>query len=1438
MNDIIVSACIITYNQEKYIEQCLQGAVEQKVNFSYEIIVGDDCSTDRTSEIIRRYSAQYPSLIKHLRREKNLGMNKNWVETIKNCSGRYIAICEGDDYWTDPNKLQKQVEFLDSHSEFSLSFHNALIVYENGNNQTIPFCDPDQKATSALPDIIKKNFIPTASIVFRKANVENIPNWFNKIKTADWALHILNARHGKLGYLNEIMSVYRIHDNGIWTSLSEEENINAKIEFFQKINDYLNYKYDEHISINLRSLRERLARIIKNEPGFSNITEYGEFLNPEMSIENMDKYLVRYSILNAIKNILPELKGVLLDIGCGEMPYKKLLTSFPSKVQKYIGMDIENKLYQQSVKPDLFWDGSKVPLDNGTIDCVVATEFFEHVPYPEKIMEEIGRVLKPEGVLFFTVPFIWSLHSIPNDEYRYTPFALERMLKKTGFTNINLKPLGGWDASLAQTIGLWARRKPMSDEERKKISESLFPFYKNLIEADQIPDQFTEGQLITGLSGTAVKIKNESDDADKFVDSFKKENTLAIFTPNLGTLSETFIKKHIDYLLPGKTVVVTGNIYNLNWVNFPLLKIPYGEGPAIYKPDTEKKVEEFLKKHNVTHILVEYGCYGTEIVEFNYRKLKLPLFVHFHGGDASAMLRKKNMVEYYRWMGEHVTKIITVAKPMAERLINLGITRGKVIVNHLGIEVPNVAESNPSNSPCKFIFVGRLTPKKAPGLALKAFAIAYDKVKNIHFDIIGDHFLPDQTTPIKMQLEEFIQKNGLNEVVKLHGSQPSDYVKKALSQASVYVQHSITVPDTGDAEGLPISILEASAYGLPVISTIHEGIPEAIENLKTGFLVNEFDIDGMAEYMIKLANNPGLRKTMGIEGRKKIEDEFSIEKSIAGLRKIIFTPQESGRMLQKVSEIKNFISKGNLEEAKELCYELLSEDTEFAEAYFMLGELNYASCNYEQALRNYLSAFQISGQRIDAAVKIVLSNLRLNRMHDAIRFLKQVIIENPYDKNLLLLSKELKVELQWEDLKNISSIRLYAGDIPKKEEYKNLIGLSIEKEDFRHIRHDVTKPFPLEDNSVDSFQAEDVFEHIAYDKLPAVLDEIYRVLKPGAVFRLSVPDYGCDLLIERSIKDENGKIVFDPAGGGTIDNPGHVWFPDILNVKALLDKTAFAGSGKINFLHHYNPDGTFFLKDIDYTNGFVMRNPDNDIRVQSPRRPMSIVVDLTKSEKIESVKNEIVKNKTTYYDKEYFNYQKKIGEFGGKANLFKFINFISPDETVLDYGCGGGFLLKNINCSRKIGIEINETAAQQARNIGIEVFNNCEEIQDETADVIISNHALEHVFSPYDEIKKLYFKLNKGGRIIFVVPHENTQGIYNPDDVNKHLYTWNQMTLGNLFSAAGYKIINVEAIQHMWPSNYLEIFNSYGEDAFHKICRQNAVQNNNYQIRIIAERKN
>lgn len=217
-----------------------------------------------------------------------------------------------------------------------------------------------------------------------------------------------------------------------------------------------------------------------------------------------------------------------------------------------------------------------------------------------------------------------------------------------------------------------------------------------------------------------------------------------------------------------------------------------------------------------------------------------------------------------------------------------------------------------------------------------------------------------------------------------------------------------------------------------------------------------------------------------------------------------------------------------------------------------------------------------------------------------------------YDDTAGLVGAE---KLQWADLAGRSAIRLYAGDIPAGVAgYDGLIGLSITKSDARHILHDITAlPFPLPDNSVDSFQAEDVFEHIPYEKLAALVDEIFRVLKPGGTFRLSVPDYGCDVLRERSVKDAAGRLVFDPGGGGTPVAPGHLWFPRLANVEALLEQTVFARLGRIEYLQYWQRDeATFVVQPIDYTKGYVQRTPDHDLRVQHPYRPLSLVVDLVK----------------------------------------------------------------------------------------------------------------------------------------------------------------------------------------------------------------------------------
>jgi len=221
-------------------------------------------------------------------------------------------------------------------------------------------------------------------------------------------------------------------------------------------------------------------------------------------------------------------------------------------------------------------------------------------------------------------------------------------------------------------------------------------------------------------------------------------------------------------------------------------------------------------------------------------------------------------------------------------------------------------------------------------------------------------------------------------------------------------------------------------------------------------------------------------------------------------------------------------------------------------------------------------------------------------------------------------------ENAWQKIVLQKTVRLYAGDVPDLPEYKGWIGLSLTQQNDRHQRHDITRPFPLPDNSVDSFQSEDVFEHIPYDRLVPVVNEIFRVLKPNGTFRLSVPDYGCDVLQERSAKDALGEIVFDPWGGGTKESPGHVWFPRIDAVRNLIERTAFARHGSVSYLHYYNMDGTFVVKPVDYSKGHVQRTPDFDKRAKSPYRPLSMIIDLVKMPEIPSlIHPEFIKGMTS-----------------------------------------------------------------------------------------------------------------------------------------------------------------------------------------------------------------
>ena len=228
-----------------------------------------------------------------------------------------------------------------------------------------------------------------------------------------------------------------------------------------------------------------------------------EFLELECTPWSLDTYYARLAILRALRRELPNFHGSVLDVGCGKSPYQSLLLSPESAATRYIGMDLEQNLY--SGNPDIRWDGKTIPLDDNSVESAIATEVLEHCPDPTGLLREVCRVLAPGGFVFVTVPFLWPLHDNPYDEYRYTPFSLDRHFREAGFVQVRHTALGGWDAALATMLGLWVRRRPMGTFRRRVLQRLALPIYRRLIQADAPPAEFNRSCMVTGLAVTARK---------------------------------------------------------------------------------------------------------------------------------------------------------------------------------------------------------------------------------------------------------------------------------------------------------------------------------------------------------------------------------------------------------------------------------------------------------------------------------------------------------------------------------------------------------------------------------------------------------------------------------------------------------------------------------------------------------------------------------------------------------------------------------------------------------------------------------------------------------------------------------------------------------------------------------------------------------------------
>jgi len=263
--DIMVSISCITYNHEKYISDAIEGFLMQKTNFKYEILIHDDASTDDTANIIREYEKKFPDLIKPIyQKENQWSKGVRRIENIYNiprAKGKYIAFCEGDDFWIDPYKLQKQVDFLEAHEDFTMSIHAAKRVTPDGkflNSYLGPYKSGDQ--VFDIKDI-GKYFFATASKVVRKDVIEVLPNWAYIGEAGDFPMELIIFSKGKVFYFDQVMSAYRVMVPGSANERLKNKNRKEKIDYYnerifilEEFDKYTDSKFREYINNYILSL--------------------------------------------------------------------------------------------------------------------------------------------------------------------------------------------------------------------------------------------------------------------------------------------------------------------------------------------------------------------------------------------------------------------------------------------------------------------------------------------------------------------------------------------------------------------------------------------------------------------------------------------------------------------------------------------------------------------------------------------------------------------------------------------------------------------------------------------------------------------------------------------------------------------------------------------------------------------------------------------------------------------------------------------------------------------------------------------------------------------------------------------------------------------------------------------------------------------------------
>lgn len=250
-----VSVLITAFQHAQYLPSAIEGVLTQSGDVSFELLVGDDGSDDGSRDIVARYAAAHPAIVRPFLPTSNMGGGGKVLfdELVKRSRGAYIAFLDGDDYWTSPAKLAHQARYLDEHPECAMCFHNVLVQIMDGPRADAPFNSAEQQPKVTVRELLDANVVASCSPVYRRQTLDPLPDWYFEMPWGDWPLHFMAARHGEIHYLPDLMGVYRIHEKGMYSGLQRLQTLEALTVLIERLEGIVPAQDEAY-------RRERLAR--------------------------------------------------------------------------------------------------------------------------------------------------------------------------------------------------------------------------------------------------------------------------------------------------------------------------------------------------------------------------------------------------------------------------------------------------------------------------------------------------------------------------------------------------------------------------------------------------------------------------------------------------------------------------------------------------------------------------------------------------------------------------------------------------------------------------------------------------------------------------------------------------------------------------------------------------------------------------------------------------------------------------------------------------------------------------------------------------------------------------------------------------------------------------------------------------------------------------